>query len=136
MFVRTYMTLNPVCVTPKDNFPLAMNTIRKNNIRHLPVVEDGKLVGIIVEKDLVSTQPSPARQQPAPAPTWVSKTEHLEVVLTRTRSSYKSIPTTRLRVAQATVTCRARATAIQVRGGTHGPLSGRTRRGGQNRFLL
>jgi acetoin utilization protein AcuB len=54
------MTLNPVIASPDDTFPQAMNVIRKRKIRHLPVVERGRLVGIVVEKDLLSNQPSPA----------------------------------------------------------------------------
>lgn len=60
MFVKTFMTHNPFFVSPDDNFPQAMNMIRKRKIRHLPVVDKGKLVGIVVEKDLLSNQPSPA----------------------------------------------------------------------------
>lgn len=60
MFVRSYMTPEPVTVSPDDNFPQAMSVIRKQKIRHLPVVEQGRLVGVLVEKDLVSNQPSPA----------------------------------------------------------------------------
>jgi acetoin utilization protein AcuB len=60
MFVRTYMTPDPVFVAPDDNFPQAMSVIRKRKIRHLPVLEKGELVGIVVEKDLLSNQPSPA----------------------------------------------------------------------------
>jgi acetoin utilization protein AcuB len=60
MFVRDYMTRNPVTVGPDATFPEAMNLLRKNKIRRLPVVEQGKLVGIVVEKDLLSNQPSPA----------------------------------------------------------------------------
>lgn len=60
MFVNAFMTHDPIFVSPDDNFPQAMNVIRKRKIRHLPVVEKGKLVGIVVEKDLLSNQPSPA----------------------------------------------------------------------------
>lgn len=60
MFVKDFMTHNPIVVAPDDNFPQAMNVIRKRKIRHLPVVDKDKLVGIIVEKDLLSNQPSPA----------------------------------------------------------------------------
>lgn len=60
MFVKTYMTPNPVTVAPDATHPQAMSTLRKNKIRHLPVVEHGRLVGILVEKDLLSNQPSPA----------------------------------------------------------------------------
>lgn len=60
MFVRDYMTLNPITVTPETTFPQALNVIRKEKIRHLPVIDNGRLVGIMVEKDLLSNQPSPA----------------------------------------------------------------------------
>jgi acetoin utilization protein AcuB len=60
MFVRDYMTLNPVTVGPDVTFPEAVNLLRKNKIRRLPVLEDGQLVGIVEEKDLLSNQPSPA----------------------------------------------------------------------------
>jgi acetoin utilization protein AcuB len=60
MFVRDYMTRNPITVTPETTFPQAIKTIRNNKIRHLPVVEDNKLVGLIVENDLLSNQPSQA----------------------------------------------------------------------------
>jgi acetoin utilization protein AcuB len=60
MFVRTYMTVNPVFVSPDDNFHQAMHVLRKQGVRHLPVLEKNHLVGIVVEKDLLSNQPSPA----------------------------------------------------------------------------
>jgi acetoin utilization protein AcuB len=60
MFVRAYMTANPVSVSPDDNFHQAMHILRKQRIRHLPVLEKSRLVGIVVEKDLLSNQPSPA----------------------------------------------------------------------------
>ncbi|MCC6957240.1 MAG: CBS domain-containing protein [Anaerolineales bacterium] len=60
MFVRSYMTVDPIYVSPDDNFHQAMHALRKNKVRHLPVLERGRLVGIVVEKDLLSNQPSPA----------------------------------------------------------------------------
>jgi acetoin utilization protein AcuB len=60
MFVRDYMTRNPITVTPETTFPQAIKAIRNNKIRHLPVVEGNKLVGLIVENDLLSNQPSQA----------------------------------------------------------------------------
>jgi acetoin utilization protein AcuB len=60
MFVRDYMTPNPITISPDATFPHAISVIRKNRIRHLPVVQDGRLVGLIVEKDLLSNQPSQA----------------------------------------------------------------------------
>ncbi len=60
MFVRDYMTRNPITVTPETTFPQAIKAIRNNKIRHLPVVDGQKLVGLIVENDLLSNQPSKA----------------------------------------------------------------------------
>ena len=60
MFVRDFMTPNPLTISPDATFPEAMGLLRTHKIRRLPVVEGGKLVGIVVEKDLLSNQPSPA----------------------------------------------------------------------------
>jgi len=60
MFVRSYMSVDPVCISPEDSFHDAMHELRKLNVRHLPVIEKDRLVGIVVEKDLLSNQPSPA----------------------------------------------------------------------------
>jgi acetoin utilization protein AcuB len=60
MFVKNYMTVDPVTVSPDDNFHQAMHILRKRGVRHLPVMEKERLVGIVVEKDLLSNQPSPA----------------------------------------------------------------------------
>ncbi len=60
MFVRDYMTKNPVTVSPDVTFPETVNLLRKHKIHRLPVMENGQLVGIVVEEDLLSNQPSPA----------------------------------------------------------------------------
>lgn len=60
MFVRERMTVNPFTVT--ENTPIfeAVELLRKNNITRLPVVRDGKLVGIITREDLLKVSPSEA----------------------------------------------------------------------------
>lgn len=60
MFVRTYMKPNPTTVTPDTSYPQAISIMRKQKIRRLPVLENNRLVGIVVEEDLLSNQPSPA----------------------------------------------------------------------------
>lgn len=60
MFVKTYMTTDPVFVSPDDNFHQALHILRKQGVRHLPVMEKGHLIGVVVEKDLLSNQPSQA----------------------------------------------------------------------------
>jgi acetoin utilization protein AcuB len=59
MFVRSYMTPDPLTASPDTNFPQAMNLIRRHKIRCLPVLDEGRLVGIVVHADLLSNQPSP-----------------------------------------------------------------------------
>jgi len=60
MFVQATMTPDPVTLSADDNLSQAMNIMRKSRIYHLPVVEKERLVGIVVEKDLLSNHPSPA----------------------------------------------------------------------------
>ncbi len=59
MLVRDRMTPNPTTVTPDTSVKDALDLIRRKRFRHLPVVdENGKLVGITTEKDLVYASPS------------------------------------------------------------------------------
>jgi acetoin utilization protein AcuB len=60
MFVREYMTRDPLTITPETSHPDAMNLMRTHRIRRLPVISKGRLVGIVSEQDLLSNQPSPA----------------------------------------------------------------------------
>lgn len=52
---------HPVITIPPD-MPIvdALNLMKREHIRRTPVVKDGKLVGIISEKDLLNASPSPA----------------------------------------------------------------------------
>jgi acetoin utilization protein AcuB len=60
MLVRDRMTPNPVTVTTETSVLDALNLVRANRFRHLPVVdEQGKLAGIVTEKDLVYAAPTP-----------------------------------------------------------------------------
>jgi len=60
MFVKNYMTRDPVTATPDTSHQNAMKLLRKHKIRRLPIIDDGKLIGMVVEKDLLTNQPSPA----------------------------------------------------------------------------
>lgn len=60
MFVRDYMTREPLTISPETTHPDAVALMRKHRIRRLPVVSKGRLVGIVSEQDLLSNQPSPA----------------------------------------------------------------------------
>jgi acetoin utilization protein AcuB len=52
MLVKDYMTLNPRTVNPDDSAQEIVEKMKTLNYRQFPVVEDGKLVGIITETDL------------------------------------------------------------------------------------
>jgi len=51
--VRKIMMGSPVTLTPDDTLDLANNVISLGRIRHIPVVEKGKLVGLLSERDLI-----------------------------------------------------------------------------------
>jgi acetoin utilization protein AcuB len=54
------MTRNVLTASPHTSHREAVEIMRQNRIRRLPVVDNGKLAGIISEKDLLSAQPSAA----------------------------------------------------------------------------
>ena len=60
MFVFNRMTANPITITPDTTVSDASELMRTHKFRRLPVVRDGKLVGIITDRDLREVAPSPA----------------------------------------------------------------------------
>jgi CBS domain-containing protein len=60
MRVSEWMTPAPITVTPSTSIPKVQELMVYRRIRHLPVVEDGRLVGIITDRDVRTVQPSPA----------------------------------------------------------------------------
>jgi len=53
MFVRNWMTAPAITIPPVVPATAALGFMEKRKIRRLPVVEDGKLVGIVTQSDLV-----------------------------------------------------------------------------------
>ncbi len=60
MLVKDVMTMTVISVEPSTTLTEAMRLLRENKIRRLPVVYEGKIVGIVTEKDLLSASPSSA----------------------------------------------------------------------------
>lgn len=56
--VRDRMSTPPHTVTSEDSLESAFHFLHKHNIRELPVVEDGKLIGIVTDRDLREIAPS------------------------------------------------------------------------------
>jgi len=60
MFVKDAMTTNLITVDPKTTLPDIEDLFREHDIRRVPVLERGKLVGIISDHDVMASMPSPA----------------------------------------------------------------------------
>ena len=60
MLVEDVMQAPVITITPKTSLPEAMRLVRHRGIRHLPVVEDDRLVGIVSDRDLKQAMASPA----------------------------------------------------------------------------
>ena len=60
MLVEDIMRTAVVTITPKTSLPAAVRLMRQRGIRHLPVVDDDVLVGIVSDRDLKQAMASPA----------------------------------------------------------------------------
>ena len=60
MLVGERMKSPVITVRPDMSLIDALNLMKQEHIRRTPVVKDGKLVGIVSEKDLLNASPSPA----------------------------------------------------------------------------
>ena len=76
MRIRDVMTKNPVTVESDTLILDARRIMKENNFRRLPVVEKGKLVGIITKQDL---------DEAAPPPTSATSAYELHYFLSKTK---------------------------------------------------
>ena len=60
MFVKEWMTSDPKLASSRTPVMEAMQMLRAGGFRRLPVVDNGKLVGIITDRDLKEATPSQA----------------------------------------------------------------------------
>jgi acetoin utilization protein AcuB len=60
MYVRDKMSRNMMTIAPDQSLQMAREQMHKHGIRRLPVVEHGKLVGIITDRDVRQAWASPA----------------------------------------------------------------------------
>ena len=60
MFVKNKMTANPFTVSPDDTVPDAHEIMSKNGVKRLPVLKNGKLVGVVAIGDIDRYSPSKA----------------------------------------------------------------------------
>ena len=69
MLVRSKMTPDVITASPDTSLADALKLTRGNRIRHLPVVENGQLVGLVTDRDLRLAMP----------PVWASDTDHQDL---------------------------------------------------------
>jgi len=60
MLVKDFMTPSPEVVTPEITVPEAAQIMKKGGFRRLPVVKEGRVVGIVTDRDLKEAMPSDA----------------------------------------------------------------------------
>ncbi|MDM7324737.1 MAG: CBS and ACT domain-containing protein [Thermus sp.] len=60
MLVRDWMTKDPLAVAPDTPVLEAINLLKNKGFRRLPVVKEGKLIGLVTDKDLKDAMPSKA----------------------------------------------------------------------------
>ncbi len=71
MNVASIMTGKPTVIAEDASLDFAMSTMEEEGLRHLPVVRDGKLVGVLSERDLLAitgwrhAEDKPAVETPA-----------------------------------------------------------------------
>jgi acetoin utilization protein AcuB len=60
MFVKTKMTTNPFTVSPDQTIPDAHEIMAQHGVKRLPVMKNGKLVGVVSKEDIDKYSPSKA----------------------------------------------------------------------------
>lgn len=60
MLVKEWMSKRVISIEASETLSEAINTLKRNKIRRLPVLEKGKLVGIVSDRDLKEAAPSKA----------------------------------------------------------------------------
>lgn len=60
VLVKDRMTPNPITITKQTTIANALQVMRQNKIRRLPVMEGENVVGIVTDRDLSEVSPSPA----------------------------------------------------------------------------
>ncbi len=83
MFVKNRMTANPFTVTPENTIPEAAALMEKHSVRHLPVVSEGHVVGVLSRGDIAAAGPSQATSLSAGEITYLLNKLKVGKVMTR-----------------------------------------------------
>ncbi len=60
MLVKDWMTKDPVTITDETSMMKAIHLMKQHRFRRLPVLQQGKLVGVVSDRDLKEASPSKA----------------------------------------------------------------------------
>jgi len=60
MLVKDWMSKDPITITDETSMMKAIHLMKQNRFRRLPVLRQGKLVGIVSDRDLKEASPSKA----------------------------------------------------------------------------
>ena len=60
MLIRNFMTKDAVTIDAEESMPKAIQLLKQHKINMLPVTHQGKLVGVITDRDLKQASPSEA----------------------------------------------------------------------------
>ena len=60
MFVKTKMTTHPFTISPEQTIPEAHEIMTRYDVKRLPVLKNGKLVGVVSKEDIDRYSPSRA----------------------------------------------------------------------------
>ena len=55
--VRDWMTADPATLGPNDSLQRVIELLRRRDIRSVPVLEDGRLIGIVTDRDVRQVAP-------------------------------------------------------------------------------
>ncbi len=84
MYVRSRMTANPYTVAPEATIAETLELMRSKGIRRVPVVKNGKLVGIITERKLLEVSPSTATSLSIFEISYLLSKTRIESIMTKT----------------------------------------------------
>ena len=56
--VRDCMSIDPVTVGPKDSLQVVVDLLRRRDVRSVPVMENGRLIGIVTDRDVRQVAPA------------------------------------------------------------------------------
>jgi acetoin utilization protein AcuB len=57
--VREYMTPSPLTILPTSSLSKAVKIMRDHQVRHLPVIEGGRIVGVLSQRDILIMESLP-----------------------------------------------------------------------------